>query len=134
MTSAAPLDRATTPDARPQRVLHALLDQVAGLRGALVATVDGRPVASILPDRDAGSTAAIIAASLGLGSRLSELTGEGRLQEIVVRSGSGYVVVYAVGERGVLTVLTTPAANLALLHLEARQACADLAAELDATT
>lgn len=131
MTS-APTPHGRAPDpAGPEGVLRALLDVVPGLRGALVATVDGRPVASLLRDRDAGATAAIVAASLGLGSRLADLTGEERLEEIVVRSASGYVVVYAVGERGVLTVLTSAGANLALLHLEARRARAALAAALE---
>lgn len=124
-TATAPL-----PPDPARRVLASLLDGVAGLRGALVASLDGRPVAAVLPDRDVGSTAAIVAASLGLGGRLADLTGEGRLQEIVVRSASGYVVVYAVEDRGVLTVLTTASANLALLHLRARQACQELAADL----
>jgi len=121
----------TTSTAAVEAVLAGLLEQVSGVRGALVASVDGRPVAAILPDHDPGSTAAIVAASLGLGARLADLAGEGRLQEIVVRSGSGYVVIYAVGERGVLVVLTNASANLARLHLEARQACADLSAGLD---
>lgn len=112
---------------RAQAILRSVLDEVTGLRGALVASVDGRPVAAVLPHHDPGSTAAIVAASLGLGSRLADLSGDGRLQEIVVRSGSGYVVIYSVGERGVLTVLTSAGANLALLHLRARQACTDLA-------
>ncbi|QXC59684.1 roadblock/LC7 domain-containing protein [Aquihabitans sp. G128] len=125
MTATLPTSATTGHPA--EAVLAALLHRVTGVRGALVASVDGRPVASVLPSHDPGSTAAIVAASLGLGARLADLAGEGRLQEIVVRSASGYVVIYAVGERGVLTVLTNAAANLALLHLEARQVCTDLA-------
>lgn len=113
--------------------LARLRTTVPGVRGALVASVDGRPYASYLPDHDEESTAAIVAASLGLGHRLADLTGEGDVSEIVVRSGSGYVVIYAVGERGVLTVLTTPAANLALLHLTARDVAAAIAAPLAAS-
>lgn len=117
---------------RAGATLRGLLDRAAGLRGALFGSVDGRPIASVLPHHDEGSTAAIVAASLGLGSRLADLAGEGALREIVVRSASGYVVLYAVGEAGVLTVLTTAAANLALLHLEARQVCDDLLVTLSA--
>ena len=109
------------------RILRSLAESMPGVRGALVASVDGRPIAAALPEHEANSTAAIVAASLGLGSRLADLTGEGPLQEIVVRSGAGYVVIYAVGDRGVLTVLTTASVNLALLHLRAREVRADLA-------
>lgn len=126
------------PDPTAQRILRSLVESLPGVRGALVASVDGRPVAAALPQHEASSTAAIVAASLGLGSRLADLTGEGPLQEIVVRSGSGYVVIYAVAERGVLTVLTTASVNLALLHLRAREARNDLVdplnRHLDATT
>ena len=124
LPAAAALDAPSDPTT--QRILRALADSLPGVRGALVASVDGRPVAAVLPQHEASSTAAIVAASLGLGSRLADLAGEGALQEIVVRSGSGYVVIYAVGERGVLTVLTTASVNLALLHLRARDARADL--------
>jgi hypothetical protein len=111
-----------TVDHTAQSILRSLVDSLPGVRGALVASVDGRPVAAVLPDHEPASTAAIVAASLGLGERLADLAGDGSLQEIVVRSGSGYVVIYAVAERGVLTVLTTAAVNLALLHLRARDA------------
>lgn len=126
------LDVRPTSDPTAERILRSLVDGLPGIRGALVASVDGRPVAAALPQHEAASTAAIVAASLGLGSRLADLTGEGALQEIVVRSGSGYVVIYAVAERGVLTVLTTASVNLALLHLRAREARTDLAEPLRA--
>src|SRR5689334_20528083 len=109
-----------------QAMLDDLVASMRGLRGALLATVDGRPVASVLRDHPAGSTAAIIASSRGLGERLAELSGEGRLEEIVVRSTAGYVVIYSAGDRGVLTVLTVSAANLAMLHLRAREIAAEL--------
>ena len=118
------VDRPADPSA--MAALRSLVDSLPGVRGALVASVDGRPVAAVLPEHDAASTAAIVAASLGLGTRLADLAGDGTLQEIVVRSGSGYVVIYAVAERGVLTVLTTAAVNLALLHLRARDTRAAL--------
>ena len=111
---------------RVREAVENLVSANRGVRAALLASVDGRPIASFLPDHDEASTAAIVASSKGLGERLSDLTGSGRLQEIVVRSTSGYTVIYAVGSRGVLTVLADSAVNLALLHIRAR----DLAAEL----
>lgn len=126
----------TPPGTAPADLAHAellrLRDTVGGVRGALVASVDGRPFAAVLPEHDEDATAAIVAASLGLGRRLADLSGEGEMQEIVVRSQSGYVVIYAVGTRGVLTVLTTRSANLALLHLTARDVATALAQPLAA--
>jgi predicted regulator of Ras-like GTPase activity (Roadblock/LC7/MglB family) len=103
---------------------------VRGVRSALFATADGRPVAAVGVEGDAGAQAAIVAASRGLGERLADLTGDGRLEEVVVRSGGGYVAIYAVGAAGVLTVLTDRGVNLALVHLKARE----LIEQLDPTT
>ena len=122
----------TSTDA--ERVLEDLVRSMRGLRGALLASVDGRPIAAVMDGHDVASTAAIIASSRGLGERLAELSGEAALQEIVVRSTAGYVVIYTAGPRGVLTVLTDGATNLALLHLRARDLLDDLAAVVDAQT
>ncbi len=101
---------------------------VPNVRGALLASPDGHPIASALTDHDPRSTAAIIASSRGLGDRLVELAGTGELDEIVVRSSSGYVVIYSVGGHGALTVLARPSINLALLHLKARDIIAQMTA------
>lgn len=125
MQPVADLHADTNPEA--QRLLAALVTTVRGVRGALLASVDGRPLAASLSEHDVGSTAAIIASSRGLGERLADLVGSGTMQEIVVRSSTGYVVIYAAGERGVLTVLTDSSVNLAMLHLRARDLTKDLA-------
>lgn len=125
-------NRAEPDDPSVAIALQGLLEGTPGLTGALIASLDGHPVAAVLPDHEPGSTAAVVAASLGLGERLSDLTGEEPLQEIVVRSGSGYVVIYSVGRRGVLTVLARRSVNLALLHLRARELSAELADQIDA--
>ena len=108
-------------------ILDGLLDSVPGLRGALVASVDGRAVAARLDDLDPSSTAAIVASSCALGERLADLAGEGGMEEIVVRAVDGYVVIYSVADWAVLTVLTRPSANLARLHLAARDVLPHLA-------
>src|SRR5690349_20297002 len=97
-----------------------LREAVPGVRGILVASGDGYPIASLLDGLSPASTAALVASTCKLGERLAGLTGDGGLRELVVRAAEGYVVVYTVGDQGVLTVITTPSANLARLHLEAR--------------
>ena len=47
-----------------------------------------------------------------------------------MRSADGYVIVYSVGDRWVLTVLTVPSANVARIHLECRDLCPDLEQQL----
>ena len=102
--------------------LAGLVMSMPNIRGALLASLDGYPLAHHLPDRDPASTAAIVASSCGLGQRLAELTGDGSMKEILVHSDDGYVIIYRVGDTGVLTILTSPAVNLAMLKLKARDA------------
>jgi hypothetical protein len=134
-TTTGPAAASTTPadpsSARATALIEALVVSTRGARGALLASVDGRPLAASLPDHDPRSTAAIIASSRGLGERLADLSGAGTMQEIVVRSTSGYVVIYTAGARGVLTVLTDSSVNLAMLHLKARDVAARVAEELE---
>ena len=110
--------------ARVRGELTELTHEVSGVRGVLVASNDGHPLTHTLPDVEGGdaslSTAAMIAALLGIGQRLSELTGDPRLLEATVRSPSGTVVIYAIGDDAVMTVLTDATVNLARLNLAAR--------------
>jgi len=88
------------------------------IRGAVVASADGLPIVS--QAEDAARLAAMAATALGLGKRIAETTHLGPLEESVVRGRDGYVVVYAVGQQGVLAVIAPADVNLGLLHLEAR--------------
>jgi predicted regulator of Ras-like GTPase activity (Roadblock/LC7/MglB family) len=107
--------------------LARLATDVAGIRGALVASVDGYALAHHLPHHDPSSTAAIVASSCALGAKLAELAGEGDLKEVVVHGAGGYVVIYQLEADTILSVLTAPSVNLAMLHLRARDLVVDLA-------
>lgn len=113
-------------------LLRALSTDVRGVQGALVATNDGHSVAAHAVEDDAAA-AAIVASARGLGDRLADLCGDGDLQEIVVRSATGYAVVYAAGRHAALTVLTDETTNLALLHLRARVLTSEIEEALDAS-
>ena len=118
------VDRATA-------LLLDLQRDVPGIRGVLLASVDGRPLSDTFASGNSFTSAsAMIAAALGLGRRLAELVGDGRLQEATIRSTSGYVIVYAVAEVAVMTVLTNPGANVARVHLIARDVVKDIMAVL----
>lgn len=107
-------------DATTSALLSSLDARVTGVRGALVASVDGRLITHHLAGAEPGSSAAIVASACALGRRLAELVGDGAMDEMVVRARGGYVVIYAISDRAVLTVLTRPSTNLARLHIEAR--------------
>ena len=108
------------------RAIEELATAIPHISGCLLASPDGRSLASALPGHDRRSTAAIVASSRGLGERLADLAGTGVLNEIVVRSSSGYVIVYSVSTKGALTVLAKPSVNLALVHLRARDTIDEL--------
>ncbi len=107
-------------------MLSKLATTVPHVNGALLASPDGHPLAWVLTDQEPRSTAAIVASSRGLGQRLAELAGTSELDEIVVRSSAGYVVIYSLGAAGAVTVLAAPSVNLAMLHLRARDTVNEL--------
>ena len=93
------------------------------LRGALVATSDGLPIAQAMQDgTDANRVAAMAATALGLGKRINDTLGSGDLTEMSVSGHDGQVFIYAAGRKGVLAVVTPAGMNLGLLHMEARDA------------
>lgn len=111
--------------------LQTLRSSLPELRGALVATVDGLPIAQTFADgTDANRVAAMAATALGLGKRINDTLGAGELSEMSVTGLDGQVFVYATGKKGVLAVVTPPGMNLGLLHMEARDAARTVAVVL----
>lgn len=93
------------------------------LRGALVATVDGLPIAQDMGGgADANRVAAMAATALGLGKRINDTLGSGQLTDMSVGGTDGQVYIYAAGNKGVLAVVAPAGVNLGLLHMEARDA------------
>lgn len=111
-----------TKSAQIEEALRNLKAGVPEIRGALVATTDGLPVATDFPEGEAARIAAMAATALGLGKRIAQSTALGGLEEVVVRGAEGYLVVYSAGAHAVLAVSAPAGANLGLIHLEARGA------------
>ena len=111
-----------------QATLQNLRTSLPELRGALVATVDGLPIAQTFSDStDSNRVAAMAATALGLGKRINDTLGTGELTEMSVSGLDGQVYVYATGRKGVLAVVTPSGMNLGLLHMEARDAARTVA-------
>ncbi|WP_291426762.1 roadblock/LC7 domain-containing protein [Deinococcus sp.] len=111
-----------------QATLQTLRTSLPELRGALVATIDGLPIAQSFSDNtDANRVAAMAATALGLGKRINDTLGAGELTEMSVTGADGQVFVYATGRKGVLAVVTPAAMNLGLLNIEARDAAQTVA-------
>ena len=96
-----------------------------------IVSVDGLTMASSLPGGvEEDRVAAMSAAMLSLGERIASELGRGALDEVYVKGERGYVVLRAVGEEAVLTVLARQQTKLGLLFLDMRRASPDLAAIL----
>ena len=93
------------------------------VEAAAIISVDGLPIAASLPhNMEEDRVAAMSAAMLSLGERIAGELGRGTLDEVYVRGEKGFVIVRAVGEEAVLTVLARQQAKLGLLFLDMRRA------------
>ncbi|NIV36766.1 MAG: hypothetical protein GWN58_47230 [Anaerolineae bacterium] len=118
---------------RLARRLQEMQMNTPDVEATAVVSVDGLTMASALPAGvEEDRVAAMSAAMLSLGERIASELGRGVLDEVYVRGQDGYVVLRAVGEEAVLTVLARQQTKLGLLFLDMRRASEDLAAILEA--
>jgi predicted regulator of Ras-like GTPase activity (Roadblock/LC7/MglB family) len=97
------------------------------VEASAVVSVDGLIIASALPaDVEEDRVSAMSAAMLSLGERIAGELGRGTLDQVYVRGANGYVILSAVGEEAVLTVLARKDAKLGLVFLDMRRAAEDL--------
>jgi len=121
---------------RTERLVRRLQELQMGtpdVEAAAIVSVDGLAIASSLPmGVEEDRVSAMSAAMLSLGDRIASELGRGVLEEVYVKGENGYVVLRAVGEEAVLTVLARQQTKLGLLFLDMRRASEELAAILGA--
>jgi hypothetical protein len=119
---------------RTERMVERLRElQVSStdIEAAAIVSVDGLSIASSLPQGvEEDRVSAMSAAMLSLGERIASELGRGMLDEVYVKGEKGYVILRAVGEEAVLTVLARQQAKLGLLFLDMRRAAEEFAAIL----
>lgn len=94
-----------------------------GIQASAVVSVDGLTIASALPQNvQEDRVAAMSAAMLSLGERISSELGRGELDQVYIRGEMGYVMLMSVGEEAVLTTLAKANAKLGLIFLDMRRA------------
>lgn len=117
---------------RTQKIIERLRDMRStspDIEASAVVSVDGLTIASDLPaTTEEDRVSAMSAAMLSLGERIASELGRGDLDQVYVRGDNGYVLLNAVGEEAVLTVLARRDAKLGLVFLDTKRAAADLAA------
>jgi hypothetical protein len=101
--------------------LEALRAAIPELKGVLLASSEGLPIAhSLTNGSDPNRVAAMAAAATTLGKKVSETMGAGTLGEVSVQAEEGALFVYSAGAKAVLVVLSPQGGNAGLIHLEAR--------------
>lgn len=115
---------------RTEMMVERLQDMQAGtpdIEASAVVSVDGLIMASSLPNSvDEDRISAMSAAMLSLGDRIASELERGQLNEVYIRGTNGIIILMAIGEEAVLTVMARNKAKLGLIFLEMRRATADL--------
>lgn len=116
---------------RTEMMVDRLRDLQAGtpdIEASAVVSVDGLIMASSLPAGvDEDRISAMSAAMLSLGDRIASELSRGQLDQVYIRGTAGIIVLMAVGEDAVLTVLARSTAKLGLIFLDMSRAAEDLA-------
>lgn len=116
---------------RTEMMVSRLRDLQAGtpdVEASAVVSVDGLIMASSLPAGvEEDRVSAMSAAMLSLGERIASELGRGILDQVYIRGNMGYVILMAVGEEAVLTVLARKDAKLGLIFLDMKRTAEDLA-------
>ena len=98
-----------------------------GVEAAAIVSVDGLSIASSLPAGiEEDRVSAMSAAMISLGERISSELGRGMLKQLYVKGENGYVILNAIGEEAVLTVLARREARLGLIFLDIARTVQDL--------
>lgn len=119
---------APTRTERIQDVLRGLRASSPDIIGSAVVSNDGFIIASLLPSEiDDEVVAAMAAAMLGVGARISDELMGSRMDQTYVRSEKGYVLLNAAGPESILIVMTTADAKLGLVFLDVKRRVAELA-------
>jgi uncharacterized protein len=97
------------------------------VEAAAIVSVDGLSIASSLPGNvEEDRVSAMSAAMLSLGERIAGELGRGHLEQVYVKGQNGYVILSALGEEAVLTVMARQQAKLGLIFLDMSRAVKEL--------
>ncbi len=107
--------------------IETLRNAIPDLKGVLLASNEGLPIAHSLSNgTDPNRVAAMAAAASNLGKRIGENVAVGALGEVSVRGEEGWLFIYSAGSKAVLAVMGPQSSNAGLVHLEARSIAHDI--------
>lgn len=115
---------------RTQKMVERLREMQASspdIEGSAIVSVDGLSIASALHRGiEEDRVSAMSAAMLSLGERIAKELGRGTLEQVYIKGENGYVILMAVGQDAVLTMMARKEARLGLILLDMRRAVQDL--------
>jgi predicted regulator of Ras-like GTPase activity (Roadblock/LC7/MglB family) len=92
------------------------------IEASAVISIDGLSIASLLPSSvEDDIVSAMSAAMVSLGSRIAMELARGNIEQVYVRGQNGYVILMAIGEEAVFTVLAGQGAKLGLIFLDMKR-------------
>ena len=92
------------------------------IQASAIVSADGLIIASALPHNvEEDRVSAMSAAMLSLGERISLELRRGELDQVYIRGDNGYVMLMAVGEDAVLTIMAGVNAKLGLIFLDIKR-------------
>lgn len=107
--------------------LQSFVNQVMGVQGAVISSLDGLPLASYLVDGlGEERLAAMSATMLSLGERIGQELGRGDINRLFVEGEKGYVTLTGCGPDAVLLVLSDSSLKQGILMLEIKSVLQDL--------
>jgi hypothetical protein len=107
--------------------LNQLRSSSPDILGAAIVSSDGLPIASVLsPDVEEDRVAAMSAAMVSLGERITAELGRGKFEQVYIKGDVGFALLTSIGTDSVLTVIANGEARLGLLLLELRKSVDDL--------
>ena len=107
--------------------IEALRNAIPELKGVLLASNEGLPIAHSLSNgSDPNRVAAMAAAASNLGRRISDSMSVGTLGEVSIRGEEGVLFIYSAGTKAVLAVMGPMGSNAGLIHLEARSSAKEI--------
>jgi predicted regulator of Ras-like GTPase activity (Roadblock/LC7/MglB family) len=100
-----------------------LLDASPYVKAAAVIRVSGLAVEAIMPPYiEEERVSAMASVMLLLGERITDAMQTGELEKVYINGTQGHIVLMAIGQGAVLTVMAGEKAALGLLFMEMRQA------------
>ncbi|KDN11934.1 hypothetical protein BGI40_00345 [Snodgrassella communis] len=104
------------------------LNSTPDITSSAVISTDGLPIASALQSgMDEDRIGAMAAALLSLGNRSAKEVLKGTLDNTIIHTDKGYMLLFQASEAILLTITTTHEAKLGLVLFEAKRALKELA-------